>query len=85
MFNQDMIVRDDGLVVILGSKMQSSQFCEQIGRVRLDQYCWDETLRQDTQERENILMDGVIFSQESMAHSNIDAILNYSYTDDIFP
>ena len=56
-----------------------SQFCEHIGRVRLDQYVWDERLRQDTQERVNILLEVLIFSKESMTNYrsfSINAILN---------
>jgi tetratricopeptide (TPR) repeat protein len=55
-----------------------SQFCAEIGRVRLDQYFWDERLRQDTQERENIFMEAAIFSSKSIeyrSYSN-NAILN---------
>jgi tetratricopeptide (TPR) repeat protein len=40
--------------------------CEQIVRVRLDQYFWDERLCCDTQKRQNILMEAANFSQESM-------------------
>ena len=40
--------------------------CENIGRVRLDQYFLDKRLRHDTQERENIVREAVTFSQESI-------------------
>jgi tetratricopeptide (TPR) repeat protein len=53
--------------------------CERIGRVRLDQYFWDERLLLDTQqERENILMEAANFSKESMEYGSYmnDAILN---------
>ena len=40
--------------------------CEEIAKVRLDQYFWDERLRHDTQERENIVREAAIFSHKSM-------------------
>jgi tetratricopeptide (TPR) repeat protein len=55
-----------------------SQLCENIGTVRLDQYFCDERLRQDTQKRENIILEAAIFSTKSMeyrSYTNI-AILN---------
>jgi hypothetical protein len=55
-----------------------SRFCEHIGRVRLDQYFWDERLCHETQERENILTEAATFSLKSMAYGtpNNSAILN---------
>jgi tetratricopeptide (TPR) repeat protein len=52
--------------------------CENIGRVRLDQYFWDARLRQDTQKRENIILEALIFSKESMTFGLYinDAFLN---------
>ena len=65
---------------IIDSHLQPN-FCKDIGRVRLDQYFWDERLRQNAQERENILMEAATFSQESIkfhwSYSN-NAILNYA-------
>jgi tetratricopeptide (TPR) repeat protein len=51
--------------------------CEEIGRVRLDQYFWDERLLHDTQERQNVLREAAIFCRESMEYELIfkDAIL----------
>jgi tetratricopeptide (TPR) repeat protein len=43
-----------------------AELCEQIGRVRLDQYFWDERLRHDTQEQNSVLTDASIFTTESM-------------------
>ena len=40
--------------------------CEQIVKVRLDQYFWDERLCCNTQKWQNILMEAANFSQESM-------------------
>jgi tetratricopeptide (TPR) repeat protein len=58
-----------------------SKHCEEIGRVRLDQYLWDERLRQNPQERKNVLMEASIFSQKSIEYhgscSN-NAYLNYA-------
>jgi tetratricopeptide (TPR) repeat protein len=52
--------------------------CEEIGRVCLDQYFWDERLLIDTQERQNVLREAATFSRESMEYELIfkDAILN---------
>jgi hypothetical protein len=47
-----------------------SKLCENIGRVRLDQYFWDERLRHDTQERENIVRDAATFIHESMEYGS---------------
>ena len=58
-----------------------SKFCEEIGRVRLDQYFWDERLRQNAQEQENILMESAAFNQESIKYHgrySTNAILNYA-------
>jgi len=40
--------------------------CEEIGKVRLDQYFSDERLRQNTQEREHVMTEAVIFIKKSM-------------------
>jgi tetratricopeptide (TPR) repeat protein len=40
--------------------------CEEIGRVRLDQYFLDERLHQNTQEREHVITEAAIFSNKSM-------------------
>ena len=45
-----------------------SKHCEEIGRVRLDQYLWDERLLLDTQERENVVMEAATFSRKSMEY-----------------
>jgi tetratricopeptide (TPR) repeat protein len=51
--------------------------CNDIGRVRLDQYFWDERLLHDTQERQNVLREAAIFIRESMNGTYfIDALLN---------
>jgi tetratricopeptide (TPR) repeat protein len=42
--------------------------CKEIGRVRLDQYFWDERLLRDTQERENVLREAGTFSQAAMKY-----------------
>ena len=47
-----------------------SKLCENIGRVQLDQYFWDERLRHDTQERENIVRDAATFIHESMEYGS---------------
>jgi tetratricopeptide (TPR) repeat protein len=44
--------------------------CKDIGRVRLDQYFWDERLFHDTQERENVLTEAAIFSQKSVKNGS---------------
>jgi tetratricopeptide (TPR) repeat protein len=63
----------------INKSLRLSQSLERIGTVRLDQYCLDERLRHDTQQREDILMEASFFSSESMldcgAYSN-NAILN---------
>jgi hypothetical protein len=41
--------------------------CEEIGRVRLDQYFWDERLYQNTQERQHVITEAAIFSNKSMS------------------
>ena len=43
-----------------------SGVCDRIGRVLLDQYCSDERLRHETQEREKILNEVASFTFESM-------------------
>ena len=48
--------------------MRLSKYCEEIGRVRLDQYFWDERLLLDTQERENVVMEAATFSRKSMEY-----------------
>jgi len=55
-----------------------SKFCEEIGRVCLDQYFWDERLLRDTQERKNVLMEAATFSHKSMEYTshNNTAVLN---------
>jgi tetratricopeptide (TPR) repeat protein len=51
--------------------------CQEIGRVRLDQYFWDERLFHDTQERENVLTEAANFCRESVKNGSYlkDAIL----------
>jgi tetratricopeptide (TPR) repeat protein len=55
-----------------------SRFCREIGRVRLDQYFWDERLLHDTQERENVLVEASIFCKKSMEYrsQNNTVVLN---------
>jgi tetratricopeptide (TPR) repeat protein len=45
--------------------------CEEIGRVCLDQYFWDERLLHDTQKRQNVLREATNFSQVSFESSSI--------------
>ena len=54
--------------------------CEEIGRVCLDQYFWDERLHHDTQKRQNVLMEAAIFRQETIESGPLtnNAILNYA-------
>jgi tetratricopeptide (TPR) repeat protein len=49
-----------------------SRFCEEIGRVRLDQYFLDERLLHDTQERKNVLMEAATCSKKSMEYRSHD-------------
>jgi tetratricopeptide (TPR) repeat protein len=44
--------------------------CREIGRVRLDQYFWDERLLHDAQERQNVFMEAATFSQKAMEYGS---------------
>jgi len=54
-------------------------FCDQIWRVLLDQYCSDDRLLHDTQEREKILKEVELFSKRSIENCpSCEAYLNYA-------
>jgi tetratricopeptide (TPR) repeat protein len=55
-----------------------AELCEEIARVRLDQYFGDERLLNDTQERKNVLMEAARFRQDTIVPGSFsyNAILN---------